>query len=86
MIERTFQIIPDGKIGEADQQSFLVSLGWSRGTTWDDLLRSRRVLISVRSDYRSMENMIFGEAPDFEEILVVLQALEDEINTPFGKI
>jgi hypothetical protein len=24
---------------------------------------------SVRADYRAMENMIFGEAPDFEEIL-----------------
>lgn len=45
MIERTFQNIPDGKVGEADQQSFLVSLGWSRGTTWDDLLRSQRVLV-----------------------------------------
>jgi hypothetical protein len=45
MIKRTFQTIPDGKLGEADQQSFLVSLGWSRGTTWDDLLRSRRVLM-----------------------------------------
>ena len=45
MIERTFQKIPKGKLGEADQQSFLVSLGWSRGTTWEDLLQSRRVLM-----------------------------------------
>lgn len=45
MIERIFQDIPDGKLGEADQQAFLVSLGWSRGTTWDDLLRSRRVMM-----------------------------------------
>ena len=45
MIERTFQNIPEGKLSEADQQSFLVSLGWSRGTTWEDLLRSRRVLL-----------------------------------------
>ncbi len=45
MIERIFQNIPDGKLGEADQQSFLVSLGWSRGMTWDDLLRSRRVML-----------------------------------------
>jgi len=45
MIERTFQNIPDGKIGEADQQSFLVSLGWARGSTWNDLLTSKRVLI-----------------------------------------
>ena len=45
MIERTFQDIPEGKISEADQQSFLVGLGWSRGATWEDLLRSRRVLM-----------------------------------------
>ena len=45
MIERTFQSIPEGKLSEADQQSFLVSLGWSRGTTWKDLLCSRRVLM-----------------------------------------
>ena len=45
MIERTFQDIPEGKVSEADQQSFLVSLGWSRGATWDDLLQSKRILM-----------------------------------------
>lgn len=45
MIKRTFQDIPDEKISEADQQSFLVSLGWARGSTWDELLQSKRVLI-----------------------------------------
>ena len=45
MIERTFQNIPEGKISKADQQSFLVSLGWSHGATWDDLLESKRVLM-----------------------------------------
>ena len=45
MIERTFQNIPEGKLSEADQQSFLVSLGWSRGMTWEDLLSSKRVLM-----------------------------------------
>lgn len=45
MIERTFQNIPEGKLSEADRQSFLASLGWSRGMTWEDLLRSRRVLM-----------------------------------------
>lgn len=42
---RTFKRIPDGKTSDADQQSFLVGLGWSRGCTWDDLLLSKRVLI-----------------------------------------
>lgn len=45
MIERTFQDIPEGKLSESDQQSFLVAFGWSSGTTWKDLLRSKRVLI-----------------------------------------
>ena len=45
MIERIFRNIPDGKLDEADTQSYLVSLGWARGTTWTDLLRSRRVLL-----------------------------------------
>ena len=45
MIERTFQKIPEGKLAKADQQSFLVSLGWSSGKTWEDLLCSRRVLM-----------------------------------------
>ena len=45
MVERTFQNIEEGKLSEAGQQSFLVSLGWSTGTAWEDLLRSRRVLI-----------------------------------------
>lgn len=45
MIERTFQDIPDGKVSEADQQLFLVNLGWARGLTWGDLLQSQRVLV-----------------------------------------
>ena len=45
MIERTFKDIPEGRLNEADQQSFLVSLGWASGTTWQEILRSRRVLM-----------------------------------------
>ena len=45
VIERTFQNISQGSLGEADQQAFLVNLGWARGKSWQDLLRSRRVLI-----------------------------------------
>ena len=45
------------------------------------LVPGRYLLASVRSDYRKMENMIFGEVPDFDEILVVLQRLQEEINT-----
>ena len=45
MIERTFQNIRESELSDADQQSLLVSLGWSRGTTWEGLLRSKRVLM-----------------------------------------
>jgi hypothetical protein len=37
------------------------------------------VLASVRSVYRAID-MIFGEMSDFEQILAVLQALQEEIN------
>ena len=45
MIARTFQDIQEGQLTEADQQAFLVGLGWSTGTLWENLLRSKRVLI-----------------------------------------
>lgn len=45
MIERTFQNIRDDNLSDADQQSFLVSLGWLKGSTWENLLRSKRVLM-----------------------------------------
>ena len=44
------------------------------------LVPEGHVLASVRSDYGAMESMIFGEVPDFDEILAVLQALQEEIN------
>lgn len=44
-VQRSFRDIPEGKLDEAGQQSFLVSLGWSNAPGWDELLRSKRVLI-----------------------------------------
>lgn len=44
-IQRTFQYIPEGKLSESNHQHALVKLGWSTGTGWKDLLRSKRVLI-----------------------------------------
>jgi hypothetical protein len=43
--ERTFQNIPEGKLSESDHLFFLVNLGWSTGTGWQELLRSKRILI-----------------------------------------
>jgi hypothetical protein len=44
-IQRTFQNIPEGKLSKSDHQFYLVNLGWSSGTGWHELLRSKRVLI-----------------------------------------
>lgn len=37
-------------------------------------------LNALRSDYRRMAEMIFGETPDFDQILDILRQLENEIN------
>jgi len=44
------------------------------------LVPENHVLSSVRSDYRAMENMIFGEVPDVDEMLAVIRGLQEEIN------
>ena len=44
-IQRAFNDIAPDKILEADQQSYLTSLGWSRASGWADILRSKRILI-----------------------------------------
>lgn len=45
MIARTFQNIRESQLSEADKQSSLVSMGWSKSSTWEELLQSKRVLI-----------------------------------------
>lgn len=45
MIARTFQNIRESELSEADKQSYLVSMGWSKSTTWEELLQSKRILI-----------------------------------------
>lgn len=44
-VDRSFRDISKDHISEADQQSFLVGLGWSKASGWDQLLKSKRVLI-----------------------------------------
>ena len=44
------------------------------------LVPQGHVLASVSADYQAMENVIFGEVPDFEEVLAVLQVLQEEVN------
>lgn len=38
-------------------------------------------LPDLRADYEHMKNMIFGEKPEFEEILSSVQIIEREINS-----
>lgn len=76
MIERTFQNIREKDLSDADQQSFLVSLGWSKGATWEDLLRSKRVLMISEAgagktyECREQANRLWaaGEAAFFVEL------------------
>ncbi len=44
------------------------------------LVPSDHILKLLKDDYRAMRDMIFGEYPDFDNILSDLQKLEDEIN------
>lgn len=44
------------------------------------LVPEGEVLRSVEVDYRAMAHMIFGEVPEFGNIMTVLQELEGEIN------
>lgn len=44
------------------------------------LLPKEANIKALQADYKKMKEMIFGEYPDFEEIISVLAALETEIN------
>lgn len=44
------------------------------------LLPGEHLLAAVEADYRAMSDMIFGQIPDFSEIVTQLRALENEIN------
>lgn len=44
------------------------------------LIPPNHVLTEMKKDYEAMQEMIFGDCPSFEEIIVSLTALETEIN------
>ena len=44
------------------------------------LIPPKRILEAMRKDYTAMQEMIFGWRPSFDEIIVGLQALEEEVN------
>ncbi len=45
------------------------------------LVPEAHVLTALRVDYVRMRNMIFGEYPDFDEIIETLAAFEEDVNS-----
>ena len=45
-----------------------------------ELLPKEKVLDALREDYQAMRNMIYGNVPEFEEILEFLEKLQEEIH------
>ena len=45
------------------------------------LIPSEPIMQSLRNDYVAMKNMIYGDAPEFEDIIEQLKKLENEIHT-----
>jgi hypothetical protein len=59
--------------------------GWARYDLAEEpvtlkLVPPEHILRSLRRDYRDMQIMIFGETPEFDEIISALDELEQEIN------
>ena len=44
------------------------------------LVPEGHVLAAVLADYRAMANMIFGDMPEFDDMMTILTKLQDEIN------
>lgn len=45
-----------------------------------ELLPREDVLSALQEDYQAMRNMIYGNIPEFEEILEFLEKLQEEIH------
>lgn len=64
-------------------------VGWASYTTATpqglQLLPSERHLSALRRDYAEMAEMIFGEIPDFNQLLSRLGELQTQIHTAFTK-
>jgi hypothetical protein len=44
------------------------------------LIPDNHILESLKKDYKAMENMIYGDYPDFNELISGIASLEQEIN------
>lgn len=45
-----------------------------------ELLPGKTILNALQEDYQAMKNMIYGNIPEFEEILAFLKELQEEIH------
>ena len=45
------------------------------------LIPGDSIIPALRADYKAMKNMIYGEIPEFEEILTYLSELQTEIHS-----
>lgn len=45
-----------------------------------ELMPSDGILDALKADYDAMRNMIYGEIPEFEEILNYLNTLKEEVH------
>ena len=45
-----------------------------------ELLPKENVINDLKTDYQAMKNMIYGNIPEFEEILIFLEKLQEEIH------
>lgn len=60
---------------------------YSKGAHYEDatlsqiaLLPVNHIVESVKADYAAMRNMIYGDYPSFEEIIMTLENLEKDIH------
>ena len=44
------------------------------------LIPAEHIMDAVMEDYKAMQNMIYGERPQFKEMLSCLKQLQDEIH------
>ena len=44
------------------------------------LIPAEHIMDAVKADYKIMQNMIYGDYPQFEEVLSCLKQLQDEIH------
>ena len=45
------------------------------------LIPGENVLVELAKDYKSMRQMIYGDYPDMNTLIDILQSLEDEVNS-----